>query len=77
VFAASQEILPMPLVTEPYLEQAARWPASGRHVLAQYDATSVVVYQAYRPQIGRFAAARGHFGGSHFSLERMSWIKGR
>jgi len=75
MFGASQEVLPMLLVTESYLQQVGRWPASGRHILAQYDATSVVVYQAYRSQTGNFAAARGYFGGSHFSLERMSWIK--
>ncbi len=65
----------MPVVIEPYLAQVARWPASGRHILAQYDATSIIVYQAYCPEIGRYAAAHGTFGGSHFSLERMSWIK--
>jgi|GEM_PF-3587648 len=60
--------------TEPYLAQTARWPATGRHVLAHYDDDSVVVYQAYRPAIGRYAAKHGHFGGD-FSLARMSWIK--
>lgn len=64
----------MRLVTEPYREQAARWPRDGRHILAQYDEERVVVYQPYRPEIGRFAAAHGFFGGD-FSLSRMSWIK--
>jgi hypothetical protein len=64
----------MPLALESYLNQAARWPASGRHILAQFDDESVVVYQAYRPAIGRYAAAHGAFGGE-FSLGRMSWIK--
>lgn len=64
----------MTLTTERYTEQAARWPKSGRHILAQYDDESVVVYQAYRPSIGRFAAEHGYFGGE-FSLSRMSWIK--
>ncbi len=54
----------MALVTEPYLTQVARWPATGRHILAQYDDTSVVVYQAYRPNIGHFAATHGYFGGA-------------
>ena len=54
--------------------QRARWPRDGRHVMAQYDADSVVVYQAYRPAIGQFAAAHGYFGGE-FSLGRMSWVK--
>jgi hypothetical protein len=44
-------------------------------VLAQFDDDSVVVYQAYRPSIGHFAAAHGNFLGGGFSLQRMSWIK--
>ncbi|MBX2810319.1 MAG: DUF4291 domain-containing protein [Myxococcales bacterium] len=62
------------LATVSYSEQSARWPTNGRHILAQYDAESVVAYQAYRPSIGRYAATRGFFGGE-FSLNRMSWIK--
>ena len=62
------------LLTESYVAQTARWPVDGRHVLAQFDDDSIVVYQAYRPSIGRFAAEHGYFGGE-FSLQRMSWIK--
>ena len=43
-------------------------------MLATYDDESVVVYQAYRPSIGHFAAAHGSFGGD-FSTSRMSWVK--
>ena len=64
----------MNLKTERYQEQAKRWPRSGRHIMAQFDATSIVVYQAYRPSIGRFAAEKGYFGGD-FSYSRMSWSK--
>jgi hypothetical protein len=64
----------MNLITEPYLSQQKRWPDSGRHILAQFDDESVVVYQAYRPAIGHFAARHGYFGGG-FSLGRMSWVK--
>jgi hypothetical protein len=60
---------------ESFQVQSAHWPATGRHVLAQYDDESVVVYQAYRPSIGRWTAEHGHFGGGGFSLDRMSWIK--
>ena len=62
------------LLTEPYLHQASKWPKTGRHILAQFDEHTVVVYQAYRPAIGHFAAENGYFGGE-FSLNRMSWIK--
>nr|CAA9221226.1 hypothetical protein AVDCRST_MAG63-512 [uncultured Armatimonadetes bacterium] len=64
----------MHLRTQPYLTQRERWPRTGRHILAQYDDEAVVVYQAYRPSIGRFAAEHGFFGGD-FSFSRMSWIK--
>jgi hypothetical protein len=64
----------MNLLTEPYLAQIARLPKTGRHVVAQFDDESVIVYQAYRPAIGNFAARQGYFGGE-FSLNRMSWIK--
>lgn len=58
----------------PYERIQATWPTTGRHVLATYDDESVVVYQAYAPSIGRFAATHGYFGGD-FSLSRMSWVK--
>jgi hypothetical protein len=64
----------MNLLTEPYLGQTARLPKAGRHILAQFDDESIIVYQAYRPAIGQFAAKNGYFGGE-FSLNRMSWIK--
>src|SRR4051794_23275205 len=65
---------PMKFRTETYPEQRKRWPASGQHILAQFDDESVVVYQAYRPEIGRFAAEYDYFGGA-FSLDRMNWVK--
>ena len=64
----------MKLVLEPYLQQEQHWPKSGRHILAQFDDETIVVYQAYKPSIGEPAAATGRFGAG-FKLERMSWIK--
>jgi hypothetical protein len=64
----------MTLVTEKYQDQLKRWPACGRHILAHFDESSVVVYQAYRPEIGGFAVKNQRFGGE-FSFNRMSWIK--
>lgn len=64
----------MKLEIEPYLMQMKRWPEAGRHILAQFDENAIVVYQAYRPAIGNFAASNGYFGGE-FKLNRMSWIK--
>jgi Domain of unknown function (DUF4291) len=64
----------MKLQFEPYLQQKERWPAKGQVILAQYDSDSIVVYQAYSPVIGHFAAKHGYFGGD-FKLSRMTWIK--
>lgn len=64
----------MRLIVASYAEQQAGWPARGKPLLAQYNDTSIVVYQAYRPAIGYFAARSGYFGGE-FSFTRMSWIK--
>src|ERR1700732_4440850 len=65
----------MKLPTELYSEQAKRWPAQGGHILAHWDEDAIIVSQAYRPAIGRFALEYGHFGGEEFSYARMSWIK--
>jgi len=62
------------LPTVSYREQIKIWPQSGKHILAHYDAETIVVYQAYSPAIGMFAARRGYFGGD-FKYSRMSWIK--
>lgn len=65
----------MNLPTELYSSQCARWPEAGEHILALHDDETIVVYQAYRPAIGLYAIEHGHFGGPHYSLQRMSWIK--
>ncbi len=62
------------MITQSYLEQSRLWPASGLHILAQFDDVSVYVYQAYRPSIAQYAVEHQRFGGE-FSYSRMSWIK--
>jgi len=62
------------LITEPYQDQLAFWPKSGRHILAQFDSETIFVYQAYQPSIAKYALDHGYFGNG-FSYERMSWIK--
>lgn len=64
----------MELKTKLYKEQLEQWPQSGKCILAQYTDEHVVVYQAYKPSIGKFAAENQYFGGD-FSFTRMSWIK--
>jgi hypothetical protein len=45
-----------------------------REIRADYDRTSIVVYQAYGPHIGRPAVEHGRFV-PPFSRARMTWIK--
>ncbi len=63
------------LVIEPYFDQLQIWPRQGRHILAQYDENSVIVYQAYKPSIGEWAIRHQRLGGPDFNYARMSWIK--
>lgn len=63
------------LRVKPYPDESPRWPEQGRAILAQYDAETVVVYQAYNRAIGCWAAQHGRLGGPGFSQDRMSWLK--
>lgn len=58
-----------------YIVQKQYWPKEGKHILAQYDDNTVIVYQAFKPSIARYAVENQKFGGPEFSYERMSWIK--
>ncbi len=42
-------------------------------IRARYTESTITVYQAYRPKIGRAAARTGRFP-SAWSRERMTWI---
>lgn len=47
----------------------------GRAVWAQHDLRHVLVFQAFRPEIGRAAAAAGTLAVSGFRRDRATWIK--
>ncbi len=64
----------MQIATASYAKQLPSWPQSGRQILASFDHETVLVYQAYSPAIGNFAARNAYFGGE-FKYSRMSWIK--
>lgn len=65
----------MRIVTELYETARSKWPASGRQIVAHQAGEQMVVYQAYKPAIARYAVANQQLGGSDFSYNRMSWIK--
>lgn len=63
-----------------YTEQLASWPSSGRHILANYDQSSIVVYQAYNERIAQAIVRNQCFHhpeclAAGYSMNRMSWIK--
>ncbi len=65
----------MKLRTIPYLEYEKDLPQSGQHILAQQNADTLIVYQAFNPRIASYAVEHQAFGGDHYSYNRMTWIK--
>ncbi len=65
----------MQLLTERYSEQKVRLPVSGKHIIGQFDAETIIVYQAYKHSIADFATKNKYLGGSEYSYTRMTWIK--
>ncbi|MFK7936658.1 MAG: DUF4291 domain-containing protein [Saprospiraceae bacterium] len=60
---------------EKYLNQQAKLPEAGQFIIANYDAKTITVYQAFNHQIADYAVAQQKFGGNHYSFHRMTWIK--
>lgn len=59
---------------KPYIDEAPTWPDRGRVILAQYDADSVVVYEAMGRAQGRSLLERGHLGAIIGDVDRMHWF---
>jgi len=58
-----------------YSEVETSLPNHGNCISAYQYEDSIVVYQAYKPAIAKFAVENQKFGGSDFSFSRMTWIK--
>lgn len=65
---------PHTLNIEPY-KQEQGLPSIGNSIIGHFDEDSIVVYQAYSPEIAEYAVKHQRFGGDAFSFSRMSWIK--
>ncbi len=65
----------MKLETIPYSEYEKNLPQQGKYILSQKLNDSLFVYQAFKPSIAHYAIANQKFGGTHYSFDRMSWIK--
>lgn len=53
----------------------ATWPKQGKVILASFDESRIVVYQAFNAEIAAWAVKNQRFGGPHFKDDRMTWIK--
>ena len=61
--------------TEKYLDAINRLPKDGQPILGYQENEQIVVYQAYNHQIADHAVKYQTFGDTHYSYNRMSWIK--
>ncbi|CAG8746869.1 8427_t:CDS:2 [Acaulospora morrowiae] len=55
------------LEIELYNSQTQRWPSSGKHILAQFNDNSIVIYQAFNNSIADYAVKNQKFGGDDYS----------
>lgn len=65
----------MNIPTIKYNEQEKTLPQEGKHIIAHYDDTGIIVYQAFNKQIANYATSHQKFGGNHYRFTRMTWIK--
>ncbi|MEM9990264.1 MAG: DUF4291 domain-containing protein [Bacteroidota bacterium] len=65
----------MNLDTVLYQDYENGLPQDGNHILAQQKSDTLFVYQAFNASIAQYAVNNQRFGGKHYNLNRMSWIK--
>src|SRR5690606_19709518 len=63
------------LELESYIEHERHLPAKGKFIIAQFDADSIVVYQAFKDSIAEYAEKNQKFGGPDYDFQRMTWLK--
>lgn len=65
----------MKLETIKYANYEQKLPQSGKHIIGQLRNENIIVYQAFNPNITKWAIENQKFGGDHYKFSRMSWIK--
>lgn len=58
-----------------YSDYEKKLPQSGQHIIGQLRNENIIVYQAFNPNISKWAIENQKFGGDHYKFTRMSWIK--
>ena len=72
----ASELMKTNLPTVPYTDYETHLPQTGRHLLGHLTKDEqVVVYQAFKPAIAKYAVEHQLFGGPHYRHGRMTWIK--
>ena len=69
--------LPFPqrIRLEKYKDYNSRIPENGANIIAYQTDEHIVLYQAYKESIAKYAVENQKLGGASFSYDRMSWIK--
>ncbi|AFL82002.1 hypothetical protein Aeqsu_2546 [Aequorivita sublithincola DSM 14238] len=65
----------MKLKTIKYAQYEKDLPQIGKHIIGQTNNENIIVYQAFNPNISKWAIENQKFGGPHYKFTRMSWIK--
>lgn len=73
--AIENEQLKTAISLHTYPENLQQVPEVTMEVTGFQTEDHIVVYQAYKKEIATYAQANQQLGGSHFSFNRMSWIK--
>lgn len=60
---------------ESYHDHESHLPSTGRFIIAQFDADSIVVYQAFNEAIAAYAVEHGRFGGPAYDEVRITHLK--
>ncbi len=60
---------------EKYQDYESRIPKNGTNIIAYQTDEHIVLYQAYKNSIAKYAVENQKLGGTSFSYDRMSWLK--
>jgi len=63
------------LQLENYQEHEHHIPSTGKFIIAQFDAESIIIYQAFKDSIAKYAVEHQKFGGFDYDFNRMTWLK--
>jgi hypothetical protein len=63
------------LELESYSQHEQHLPSKGKFIIAQFDTDWIIVYQAFKESIARYAVDHQKFGGPDYEFNRMTWLK--